>query len=179
MSGSAENGSIAWSLIVGLLLGGLCLAAGLLVVGMGHGWELPFKYGVFSFLLYPLAIVRWRCIDTATPWARDVRISAAITVPILLLFVFIGGFRYVVLFAALPFYWLAGRVLGGRWSALFGDAVLLAIGIALSIAALIDHNSSTYAARSWPFQLYWLPTWLGWQVIAALALVRHLRERSR
>ena len=61
------------------------------------------------------------------------------------------------------------------WNTVFGDIVLIALGLALDAVALADFLAESHGSR----RLWqpWLFLWLGWQVIAVFALVRHLRER--
>lgn len=173
---------------LGLIPAVLCLMAGALVMGMGHGWGLPLEYAFLSFGLYPLAMARWGWIDRDTPWGRDAVLTAVLAgaaaatllgsrampppaSPVLEAFILLG----------LPaLYWIVGAALRrSRRQAAFGDAVLLALGLALDVAAWLDAVSPDQL-RSTAFALTpWLPLWLGWQAIVAAALYRHTRPPNR
>lgn len=177
-------GSLALALVAGAILALLCMGAGLLVVGMGHGWEAPLEYGFFSLFFYPLAFMRlW--VDPGSPWRRDLSLTALVATPALLLLIVAGrpavvaGEMFGGLFAlavGVPLFWFAARALGrsGRQAAVV-DGALLALGVPLDIAALADGLASPRAHQAGAFVAVWAVLWLGWQVVAAVALVRHLR----
>ena len=171
----------------GLLLGTLCLAAGWLVIGMGHGWDLPQRLGVLSLLLYPLALTRLAWIARTTPWPQDATWTLLALAILLLLAIGLDvmpppppvealGWLALALLAAL--YWLGGHLLEpSGWQAAWGDGALLALGLALDLrawVAFVDPNELHPAGLIGP----WLVLWLGWQAVAGLALVRHLRGRT-
>lgn len=61
-----EISSLLLTLMTALLLGILCLAAGFLVVGMGHGWGWPQRSAIWTLLLYPLTFgLGWAAKRTA------------------------------------------------------------------------------------------------------------------
>ena len=178
---------LALILGAGLGLAAACTAAGYLALGMGHGWDLPARFGAFSFLLYPLALARWRWVNGSTPWRADIALTAAVAIPMLLVLALFGwaphpgriastGWATLVILAAV--YWWVGRVLASRGlQAAWGSGVLLAIGVALDLLALGKAATDTRAWAAGVLILPWIPLWLGWQVAAALATVRQLRPR--
>lgn len=178
---------------IGLAFGMLCAAAGLPVVGMGHGWGLPLRYGFLSLLLYPLAMLRWRSLDGARPWRRDIILTAVWTLLILPLATHLealppaprsNALQWLVLAGLPAAYGLAGWALERhRLHTAFADAALIAVGVLLDLAAWHAFNGDTdgaglarvYSGTVIP----WLVLWLGWQAVAILALMRHLRRRAR
>lgn len=175
---------------IGLVLGMLCAAAGLLVVGMGHGWGLPLRYGILSLLLYPLAMLRWRWLGGETSWRRDGALAAAFTVLIVAAAAHLDALppaprsealRWLILAGVPVAYGLAGWALERRGlHTAFADAALLATGIVWDVAAWNAFNGDTDGAglaRVYPGTVIpWLLLWLGWQAVAVLALFRHLRR---
>lgn len=188
MTESRTRAHPALALAAGLGLAILCAAAGHLVLGMGHGWDLPARYGALSLLFYPLAMARWRWIDAATSWRSDVGLTAAVAIPVLLLLALFGPLPHPSRIAVTGWftfvvggglYWWVGRVLSRRGlQAAWGSAVLLAIGVALDLIALVQASTDPRAAASGVLILPWLLLWIGWQVVTALALVRQLRTRT-
>lgn len=182
---SARSGSLMLHLAAGLLLAAICTAAGYLALGMGHGWDLPARYGALSFILYPLALARWRLVGAATPWRRDVALTAGVAAPVLLLLALSGALPHpariattgwLTFAAAGGLYWWMGHVLERRrLHAAWGSGVLLAIGVALDLLALAQVSDDPAAQASGVLILPWALLWLGWQIAAALALVRHWR----
>lgn len=181
-------GTLFGMLGIGLLLGVLCLVAGYLVVGMGHGWDLPANYGFLSLILYTLAMARWGYVGRDTAWSKDAALTSVLAVPLLWMFFDMGLLppplfpppapHWLDIATAAAAYLLAGYALRrSRWQAAFGDGALLAIGIALDVAAVAEAVSPDQLRSAGGTLFPWLPLWLGWQAIAAAALVRHLRAR--
>lgn len=179
---------LALILGAGLVSAALCTAAGYLALGMGHGWNLPARLGAFSFVLYPLALARWRWVNGSTPWRVDTALTAGVALPVLLLLALSGwathpgriaATGWLTLVVSAGMYWWMGRVLARRrLQAAWGSGALLAIGVVLDVLALGEASTETRAWASGVLILPWIPLWLGWQVAAALALVRHLRTRN-
>lgn len=166
------------------MLGGLCLAAGQLVLGMGHGWDLPRLYGLIALILYPLALIRYGWLTPTTPWRQDALITAVIALPFLTLLAAtrvlpyptgIPSARWIVL-GLIALYFAVGFALkASRKQALWGDAILVLAGLLMDGAAIVAFMDSGTAQRSGLLLFPWMALWLGWQGIAMLALSRHWR----
>lgn len=175
--------SLLMPLGTGLLLGLLCLAAGQLVLGMGHGWDLPRAFGALSLLFYPLAMIRWQWLDRRASWQQDASTMALVAAPLFLVLVLSGvlpnpvGFQiegWVIVLGALSAYALACAAMRrSRAYVLVGDAALLLLGLLLDFVAASDFLASSEASGSALLALPWILLWLGWQVIAAAALRHH------
>lgn len=179
---AVKSPSLAISLGTGLLLGLLCLAAGQLALGMGHGWELPRRYGAVSLALYPLAFARWRWVGRDLPWVRDLMLVAGILVPILFVLTLVGALPslhrinlsgWTIVLGGAVLYVGAG-VLAARSGrqAMAGDVGLLVLGILLDAVAL-GSAATLHNPAAITLALPWVALWLGWQVVTVLALIRH------
>jgi hypothetical protein len=189
MQNSLKHAMIA--MLIGLPLGGLCIGAAMLVMGMGHGWSTSLNFGLLSLLLFPLAIFRMRAVEMS--WSDDVAATLLIIMLLLLVAMLAGPMLgggipiaaihwqgWLLIFGIVGVY-AAGHALLARYrmSTLWGDAVLVGIALLCNFAIYRDATSErSFGFRGNLIEILWLAIWAGWQVIAFMALVRHLRERN-
>jgi hypothetical protein len=178
------------AILIGVPLGGLCVGAALIVMGMGHGWGAPITFGWLSLLFFPLAIFRWRV--GMISWLDDIATTLIIVLILLAVAVIIGPFiggglpigaihmqGWLLILSIFGIYiglhMLFNRI---QLSRLWGDIVLLCIALLCNIAIYRDATGdAAFGFRGNAFEILWLAIWGIWQAIVLIATVRHLRER--
>jgi hypothetical protein len=179
------------SILIGLPFGALCIGVAMLVMGMGHGWDAPLTFALFSLIFFPLAIFRLRAAQI--DWRDDVSMTLLIIMIVLMVSLLIGPILSVgvpitaihlqgwLLIIGMGLFYVAGHALLARYqmSALWGDTALLGFALICNLAIYSDATSGTsFSFRGNVFEYLWLAIWAGWQLIALLAFARHLRERQ-
>jgi hypothetical protein len=177
------------AMLIGLPLGGLCVGAAIPVVGMGHGWGAPIRFGLLSLIFFPLAIFRLRM--GIMGWRDDVTITLLIFLTLMMLAVIaallLGGSvplgaihmqGWLLIFTIVATY-IGLHILFDRYqfSALWGDAVLLGVALLCNIAIYRDATGdAAFGFRGNALEILWLVVWVIWQAIIMIAFVRHLNE---
>lgn len=181
---------ISLSLLCGISFGALIAFVGFIVVGMGHGWGMPSQLSIFAPLICSLAAFRFFGIKHRLSTRQDIIgtwiICGLFILPLCLWAVVDSGLDpsllpvlAIVLFAFVVYAVLRSVLKSKRAGLIFGDVLLLAIGlwsdVMLYKSAVSDE---AFGYRGDAFEHIWLTLWAVWQVIVLVGLVRKLRSFS-
>jgi energy-converting hydrogenase Eha subunit A len=180
------NSKFVSSLAIGLLLAAITVFGGFVVLGMGHGPDAPLRFSWLTFALYPLAVIRLRASAQTYRWEWDLLASlaglllvifgsSAIPEPLApkIWYIYVFGLWPIIVAVAIyaVIQYFASR--SGK-HLLVGDVALILIALGLDFAfwqAFLDDMSGPGMNALF---FIWLLAWLGWQVMAVIALYRHM-----
>jgi len=187
-SGASNRDTVLiWGLGSVLVLANSLLS--MLVIGMGHGWDLPMKWLLAGLLAHPAALVVFMRGHSLTRGGMIGILACAAIIAAVILYqsllvdfqVFVGN---SVVFNPRP-YGLIALILGGwalaaalaRRNRAFVAASALVAAALLSLLAIIYNTlflSESFGYRNdWPEHV-WFASWAVWGVLALIAMVSAL-----
>lgn len=185
--GNRGDNAVIWGGSAALVLANSLLS--MLVIGMGHGWDLPIKWLLAGLLAHPAALVVFMRGEQLGRGAMlgvlacAAVIAATISVQSLLVDfqVFVGNDlitnpRPYRLMGLIGGGWIIVALWGRRRPAFVASSALVAAAL-LGLLAIIYNTlflSESFGYRnSWPEHL-WFAIWALWGVLALIAMVRSL-----
>ena len=187
-------------ILSGLPYGAVCMSVGLLVVAAGHGWDVPAGYSAWTLALGPLALLRLFVVTAATRWTTGWVLALAALAPLAVSAVVLPAWNVSVFTprlpavpallqaSPLPIGWLLLPVVlalaAAAWwwrerpfAPIFADIALIGFGLACNLDIRAEALSdASFGFRDEPLEWVWFGLWSLWQLVALLALGRHLRH---